>query len=100
VRRRFLCPESAHTDRGPREQDLGNTNYCVFVPRDEFNRKTNAELVAAGLRRLDVDAYVNERNDICVDGFKMSLSPPSLSPSSTRLIEKRDCTSRDLRSSW
>ncbi|KAK4333509.1 putative lipoate-protein ligase A [Rhodotorula toruloides] len=37
--------------------DLGNTNYCVFVPRLEFDRKTNAELVTAGLRRLDLEAY-------------------------------------------
>ncbi|POY70763.1 hypothetical protein BMF94_6173 [Rhodotorula taiwanensis] len=52
--------------------DLGNTNYCVFVPRTEFDRKTNAELVTRGLNELDIDAYVNDRNDICVDGFKMS----------------------------
>ncbi|BGP29252.1 hypothetical protein JCM10296v2_000990 [Rhodotorula toruloides] len=52
--------------------DLGNTNYCVFVPRLEFDRKTNAELVTAGLRRLDLEAYVNDRNDICIEGFKMS----------------------------
>ncbi|KAG0655932.1 Biotin/lipoate A/B protein ligase, partial [Rhodotorula mucilaginosa] len=51
--------------------DLGNTNYCVFVPRTEFDRKTNAELVVRGLQNLDLAAYVNERNDICVDGFKM-----------------------------
>ncbi|GAA5994821.1 hypothetical protein JCM5350_000901, partial [Sporobolomyces pararoseus] len=51
--------------------DLGNTNYCVFVPRLEFNRNTNAELVAAALKRLEIPAYVNERNDICVEKFKM-----------------------------
>ncbi|GAA6008605.1 hypothetical protein JCM11491_003365 [Sporobolomyces phaffii] len=36
--------------------DLGNTNYCVFVPRLEFNRNTNAALVASALNRLDVPA--------------------------------------------
>ncbi|BGP53267.1 hypothetical protein JCM8202v2_000826 [Rhodotorula sphaerocarpa] len=45
--------------------DLGNTNYCVFVPRSEFDRKTNAELVTRGLNQLEIDAYVNDRNDIC-----------------------------------
>ncbi|CEQ39110.1 SPOSA6832_00596 [Sporobolomyces salmonicolor] len=55
--------------------DLGNTNYCVFVPRLEFERKTNAELVVAALNKLEIPAYVNDRNDICVDSFKMS--PPS-----------------------
>ncbi|SCV72713.1 BQ2448_4250 [Microbotryum intermedium] len=53
--------------------DLGNTNYCVFVPRLEFKRRTNAELVARALNKLGIEAYVNERNDICVDSFKMSL---------------------------
>ncbi|GAA5894836.1 putative lipoate--protein ligase [Sporobolomyces salmoneus] len=57
--------------------DLGNTNYCVFVPRLEFNRNTNAELVASALKRLDIPAYVNERNDICVEKFKMSRSLPT-----------------------
>ncbi|TKA57245.1 hypothetical protein B0A53_01201, partial [Rhodotorula sp. CCFEE 5036] len=39
--------------------DLGNTNYCVFVPRTEFDRKTNAELVVRGLQNLDLAAYVS-----------------------------------------
>ncbi|KDE05823.1 hypothetical protein MVLG_03767 [Microbotryum lychnidis-dioicae p1A1 Lamole] len=54
--------------------DLGNTNYCVFVPRLEFERRTNAELVARALNNLGIEAYVNDRNDICVDSFKMSRS--------------------------
>lgn len=62
--------------------DLGNTNYCVFVPRTEFDRKTNAELVVRGLQKLDLSAYVNERNDICVDGFKVS-------GSAFKLVNKR-----------
>ncbi|GAA5924167.1 putative lipoate--protein ligase [Sporobolomyces koalae] len=61
--------------------DLGNTNYCVFVPRLEFDRVTNAQLVANALKRLDIPAHVNERNDICVDKFKMSLFPDSESRS-------------------
>lgn len=100
------------------QQDLGNTNYCVFVPRIEFDRKTNAELVVRGLQKLDLAAYVNERNDICVDGFKMSsLSPfaprfwdtvpsPLVSPEKKRDADEfsSSCvavaTSRDRRSSW
>ncbi|GAA5858404.1 hypothetical protein JCM5353_003957 [Sporobolomyces roseus] len=54
--------------------DLGNTNYCVFVTRNEFNRTTNAELVSKALQNLSIPAYVNDRNDICVDQFKMSLA--------------------------
>ena len=56
------------------EKDLGNTNYCVFVPRLQFERKTNAELVVRALNGLEIPAFVNDRNDICVDKFKMSPS--------------------------
>ena len=71
-----LLPFRARTDKERRRlvQDLGNTNYCVFVTRTEFDRTTNAELVSSALKKLSIPAYVNERNDICVDGFKMS--PP------------------------
>ncbi|GAA5832831.1 hypothetical protein JCM3766R1_007058 [Sporobolomyces carnicolor] len=70
--------------------DLGNTNYCVFVPRLEFNRNTNAELVASALNRLDVPAFVNERNDICVEQFKMSsLSPSRSLCSAFKLVNHR-----------
>lgn len=53
-------------------QDLGNTNYCVYVPRLEFERRTNAALVARALSTLSIPAFVNDRNDICVGDFKMS----------------------------
>ncbi|GJN87773.1 hypothetical protein Rhopal_000728-T1 [Rhodotorula paludigena] len=75
--------------------DLGNTNYCVFVPREEFDRRSNAELVTAGLNELDVPAFVNERHDIVVDGFKMSFRylPDVLdfhvSGSAFKLVNKR-----------
>ncbi|GAA5933360.1 hypothetical protein JCM3775_000666 [Rhodotorula graminis] len=65
--------------------DLGNTNYCVFVPRTEFDRRSNAELVTTGLNSLGVPAYVNERHDICVDGFKMM----HVSGSAFKLVNKR-----------
>lgn len=73
------APNVRTPDRDGPLQDLGNTNYCVFVPRSEFDRKTNAELVTRGLNQLEIDAYVNDRNDICVDGFKMSLLRPRCS---------------------
>ncbi|KIS68079.1 uncharacterized protein UMAG_03661 [Mycosarcoma maydis] len=60
--------------------DLGNTNYSFHIPRDDFDRRTHAELVARALNaapvglhlsrtdlaRSDVGAYVNGRNDICI----------------------------------
>jgi len=55
-------------------QDLGNTNYSILIPKVMFERRPNAELVARALNSLGVDAKVNERNDITLDGFKMSPS--------------------------
>ncbi len=63
-------------DRGAHPQDLGNTNYCVFVPRNSFERRTNAKLVARALERASIPAFVNDRNDICVDSFKASRRRP------------------------
>lgn len=60
--------------------DLGNTNYSFHIPREAFDRRTHAELVARALNapptglqlsqsdlaRTDIGAYVNGRNDICI----------------------------------
>ncbi|KAF9226770.1 Lipoyltransferase and lipoate-protein ligase [Gyrodon lividus] len=52
--------------------DLGNTNYSIHVPRTTFDRRETAQVVLRAVRALGVDAYVNERNDICVSGEKVS----------------------------
>lgn len=57
-------------------QDLGNTNYSIMVPKDNFDRRPNAELVARALNSLGVDAVVNERSDITLQGSKMSPGAP------------------------
>lgn len=61
--------------------DLGNTNYSFHIARNEFKRRTHAELVARALNSDPVNlkaaietdhgdanrgAFVNDRNDICV----------------------------------
>lgn len=56
-------------------KDLGNTNYSIMVPRTSFQRRPNAELVARAVSSIGPPAEVNERNDIVVDGFKMSFAP-------------------------
>lgn len=62
-------------------QDLGNTNYSVMMPQSVFNRRDNAQLVASALNNLNVPATVNERNDIVVDGYKVSGSAFKLTSS-------------------
>ncbi len=71
-------------------QDIGNTNYSIHVPRESFDRSTNAHLIARALNSPPIGlasapssspaevpdrtrlaashgVYVNERNDICVE---------------------------------
>ncbi|KAI8924043.1 hypothetical protein BC831DRAFT_416589 [Entophlyctis helioformis] len=52
--------------------DMGNSNYSITMPRDEFDRRKNAEMVGRALQRIQVPAQVNERHDIVVDGRKVS----------------------------
>lgn len=51
---------------------MGNSIYTIFMPREAFSRKTNAQLVARSLNQLDIPASVNERHDIVVDNHKVS----------------------------
>lgn len=51
---------------------MGNSIYTIFMPREAFSRKANAELVARSLNQLDIPASVNERHDIVVDDHKVS----------------------------
>ncbi|KAF8524639.1 hypothetical protein BU17DRAFT_74741 [Hysterangium stoloniferum] len=53
--------------------DLGNTNFSIHLPRSAFNRRHTTKLVQKALLSLDIPAEINERNDICVDGFKIIL---------------------------
>ncbi|SJX63906.1 related to lipoyltransferase [Sporisorium reilianum f. sp. reilianum] len=86
--------------------DLGNTNYSFHIPREAFDRRTHAELVARALNaapvalhrsrtdlaRADVGAYVNGRNDICIrvrSGFDRSATPKTKSEADERGFEER-----------
>ncbi|TDL29898.1 Lipoyltransferase and lipoate-protein ligase [Rickenella mellea] len=63
--------------------DLGNTNYSIHTPRSSFDRKASAEVVTRAVRSIGIDdVYVNERNDICVSGYKVS-------GSAYKLVNKR-----------
>ncbi|KAI8912444.1 hypothetical protein EDD86DRAFT_201367 [Gorgonomyces haynaldii] len=51
---------------------MGNTNYCLMMPRNEFNRTIACELLVNGLHQLDIPAKMNERHDIVIDDKKVS----------------------------
>ncbi|KAF9067651.1 hypothetical protein BDP27DRAFT_1393001 [Rhodocollybia butyracea] len=52
--------------------DLGNTNFSIHLPRSSFDRHKTAQVILRAVRSLEVDAIVNERNDICVGSEKVS----------------------------
>ncbi|KAH9179535.1 Lipoyltransferase and lipoate-protein ligase [Lactarius sanguifluus] len=52
--------------------DIGNTNFSIHLPRSSFDRNVTAELVLRAVRSLNIDARVNERNDVCVGHYKVS----------------------------
>ncbi len=54
-------------------KDLGNTNYSIHVPRASFDRRVTAQIVVRALQSLELDAETNDRNDICVSNYKMSV---------------------------
>ena len=45
---------------------MGNTNFSIHLPRSSFNRHETAQLVLRAVRSLDIDARVNDRNDISI----------------------------------
>jgi lipoate---protein ligase len=53
---------------------MGNTNFSIHLPRNSFDRHVTSQLVLRAVRSLSINAQVNERNDICVGPYKMSLS--------------------------
>ncbi|KIJ57023.1 hypothetical protein M422DRAFT_773736 [Sphaerobolus stellatus SS14] len=52
--------------------DLGNANYSIHLPRESFDRHKTSKVIQRALQSLHVNAEVNDRNDICVGGFKVS----------------------------
>ncbi|QIV96228.1 lipoate-protein ligase [Allofrancisella inopinata] len=47
--------------------DFGNLNYTIISPKNDHNIKANLELVCSVIRKLEINAYPNQRNDIVVD---------------------------------
>jgi lipoate-protein ligase A len=52
--------------------DLGNTNFTFLAPEAMYDQDTNFAIVLDALRRCGIDATRNDRNDIVVDGRKVS----------------------------
>jgi len=52
--------------------DLGNLNFTFIAPTSLFDIQRQMEMIALALRHAGVNAQVNGRNDIEIDGAKVS----------------------------
>ncbi|KAI0068630.1 Lipoyltransferase and lipoate-protein ligase [Artomyces pyxidatus] len=60
-----------HSGGGTVYHDPGNTNFSIHLPRTSFDRHATAQVILRAVRALEVDARVNDRNDVCVGEYKM-----------------------------
>jgi lipoate-protein ligase A len=59
--------------------DLGNTNFTLLSPKDAYSKERNFSIIINALRKLGITAEASGRNDILVDGRKVSGSAFKLS---------------------
>lgn len=52
--------------------DLGNVNFTFISKRENFSLDKNRNIILNALKKLGIDAYLTGRNDIEVDGCKVS----------------------------
>lgn len=52
--------------------DLGNTNFTFMSPRESYDKDRNFSIITDALREFDITAEQSGRNDILVDGKKVS----------------------------
>ncbi|MBR7143273.1 MAG: lipoate--protein ligase [Clostridia bacterium] len=75
VRRRGISVVRRMTGGGAVFHDLGNLNY-TFISRDEpgndIDFQTFTRPIIDALSQLGIDARLNGRNDLCIDGLKFS----------------------------
>ncbi len=53
-------------------QDLGNICFTIICPAEEANKAKNFEMVLNALKMMGVEATLSGRNDVLVDGRKVS----------------------------
>lgn len=61
--------------------DLGNTNFTFFSPKTQYDKERNIKIIIDSLDRFGIDASMSGRNDILVDGKKVSGSAFKLTAS-------------------
>jgi lipoate-protein ligase A len=52
--------------------DLGNTNFTFLSSRKGYDKEANSRIITSALKRFGIDSETSGRNDILVDGRKIS----------------------------
>lgn len=60
------------TGGGAVYHDEGNLNFCFIQPKKNANKNANFQIVLSALKSLSISAQLNGRNDVTVNGFKVS----------------------------
>ncbi len=53
-------------------QDLGNTNFTFLSSRSNYDKKRNFQIIINSLKKFGIEAEQSGRNDILVNGLKIS----------------------------
>jgi lipoate---protein ligase len=59
--------------------DPGNTNFTFLTSRKNYDKNANSRIIVSALSRFGIRAEISERNDILVEGKKISGSAYKLS---------------------
>lgn len=60
------------TGGGAVYHDLGNLNFSFIMPRETYDRNLTARIIIETLKKFDLHAYRDGRNDFLIDGKKFS----------------------------
>ncbi len=60
------------TGGGAVYHDLGNINFSYIVPRESYDINSSMNLIAEALKSLGVKVEISGRNDLCLEGRKIS----------------------------
>ncbi len=60
------------TGGGAVYHDMGNLNYSIITPRNMYDVDRSTKVVCDALHNLGICAEINGRNDLCLNGRKIS----------------------------
>jgi len=69
-----------HSGGGAVYQDLGNSIFTFISPQNEFSKEKNSQIIINALATFNIKAEASGRNDILVDGLKVSGSAYKIQP--------------------